>query len=630
MFKDFFRNKNKNNSGKIYKTFTFCGIRFKVLIGFTNSQYVNKYLNNIKPYKASSHKIWDVLPNERKDILKLDWNEAVIPPSPRVTERIQELLNEPNFLNLYPQTYNKKLLEKISEYVNIPVKNIQYFSSSDSIHEYIAKLYIKENDKVLIQGPSYDNFRLTAEANGAKIYYCEVEPENFKFDEKKFDKAVAEISPTFVYICSPNNPCGYINKTEYLEHLIKKYTGTMFLIDEAYAEFSGISAKELSLKYENILVTRTLSKAFAMANLRFGYLIASENNINSINSIRNPKNINTFTQETAIATLSDIEYMQNYVKEVKEARKLFIDEMKKYSDIKVFDSYSNFVLMKFKNCGLKYRFFEYLKEKNIFVRDLTQSKILYTCLRITIGNIESVKKVLDVIEEFFKTENTPAQKYQDKVALFDFCETLVNFQSGNAFVDYVRREKNSFKFNLRYKIHKKFCKIKSRIIKNFIGKEDYLGIIKNLSKQELENLALNYYVEKIRPNFNLSVIQELKRLKNEGYRIYVVSGGYDTYLKYFAEEFNIDGIFSTKLKYDKNDIFTGKFDGIDCMCSNKILLLKNFFKNEPFNEYETVAYSDNISDLPLLKLCKKGYLVMNKEKAIPNWAKEEKLEVFYI
>ena len=630
MFNNLFKLKNKNSHGKIYKTFMFLGLRFKFLIGFANSLYVNRYLSNIKPYKASSHKIWDVLPDERKDIIKLDWNEAVIPPSPLVIKRVKELIEEPNFLNLYPKTYNKELLDKISEYVNIPVENIQYFSSSDSTHEYIAKLYIKENDKVLIQGPSYDNFRLTAEANGARIYYSEVEPVNFQFDEEKFDKAISEISPTFVYICSPNNPCGYINKTEYLEYLVKKYTGTMFLVDEAYAEFSGVSAKELCLKYENILVTRTLSKAFAMANLRFGYIIASESNIESISSIRNPKNINTFTQETAIATFSDIEYMKNYVQEVKVAKEYFLQEIKKYSWIKAFDSNSNFVLMKFENNGLKYRFFEYLKENNIFVRDLTQSEILYNCLRITIGTTNIMKRVLEKFKEFEQIELNPVVKQENKVALFDFCETLVNFQTGNAYVDYVRQNKNSFIINLRYKIHMNFWKLKGRFIKGLSGKEDYLGVIKGLSKVELERLALNFYIEKVRPNFNLSVISELKKLKKDGYRIYIVSGGYDVYLKYFLEEFKLDGIFSTKLNYDEKGIFTGKFYGIDCMGANKITLLKKFFEKEPFEAYETVAYSDNISDLPLLKFCKKGYLVLNQDKDIPNWVKEKQLEVLYI
>ena len=89
----------------------------------------------------------------------------------------------------------------------------------------------------------------------------------------------------------------------------------MFLVDEAYYEFSKETCANLVQKYENIVISRTLSKAFALANFRFGYLLASESNIKSISNIRNPKNITTFAQVAATAALSDIPYMENYVNE---------------------------------------------------------------------------------------------------------------------------------------------------------------------------------------------------------------------------------------------------------------------------------------------------------------------------
>ena len=133
-------------------------------------KYVNKYLRNFTPYKLASHKIWTVDKFQREKILKLDWNEATIPPSPKVREQIQNLVNEPSFYQLYPSTYNEKLMKLLSEYVGLPKDNIQYFASSDSLHEYIAKLYITVGDPVLLLGPTYDNFRLTAEVCGADIY----------------------------------------------------------------------------------------------------------------------------------------------------------------------------------------------------------------------------------------------------------------------------------------------------------------------------------------------------------------------------------------------------------------------------------------------------------------------------
>ena len=613
---NFFKLEKVKNDKKIHNVFTLFGIRIKFFIGFANSLYVNKYLQGIKPYKASSHKIWDVPEEERKNILKLDWNEATIPPSPKVKERFQELLKEDNFLNLYPKTYNDKLLESLSAYVNMPKENIQYFSSSDAIHEYIAKLYIKENDKVLIQGPSYDNFRLTAEANGAQIYYSEVDSETYRLNEEKFKADIKKISPSFVYICSPNNPCGFINSTEYIEDLLKTFSGTMFLVDEAYEEFSKISAKALVIKYENILITRTMSKAFALANLRFGYLLASKDNILSINSIRNPKNIGTFTQEAAIAVLSDIEYMENYVKEVKLAKEYFLNNIKKYSQIKAFPSHSNFILLKFNTYGLKIRLFNFLQQHNIFVRELTQSQILYNCLRITIGTTQQMQKVMNTIEDFFENQEKEHNKAKDKVAFFDFCETITNFQTGNAFIYYVVKHEQSISFKLKILWKKTIIKLKSKLIKKYNSKLDVLNLIKGLEYNKLNNYAFNFYVEKVRNNFIPEIINEIEKLKNDRYRIYIVSGGYDLYLKYFVEEFQLDGYFSTKIKFH-NGKCTGRFDGIDCMNKNKIKYIEEYFKNEPLKEYQTIAYSDSKSDLPLLEYVISAVVVSPQENS---WA----------
>ena len=105
-------------------------------------KFPNKYLRNLKPYKLASHKIWSVEPEERPEILKLDWNEASIPPSPKVRERIHKILDEPCFFNLYPTTYNDELVSLLSDYVGLPKENVQYFGSSDALHEYICKVFI--------------------------------------------------------------------------------------------------------------------------------------------------------------------------------------------------------------------------------------------------------------------------------------------------------------------------------------------------------------------------------------------------------------------------------------------------------------------------------------------------------
>ncbi len=364
-------------------------------------KFPNKYLRNLKPYRLASHKIWSVPPEQRGEILKLDWNEATVPPSPHVRERIMQLMEEPGFFNLYPATLADELLESLSRYTGLPKGNLQYFGSSDVLHEYICKVFVSVGDPVMIVGPSYDNFRLTCQANGAEVFYSNY-TDAFEFDSERFENDIMNIEPAMVYICNPNNPTGNLHSKEYIEHLLNEFTDTLFLIDEAYYEFAGMSVKELVLRYDNILVSRTMSKAFALANFRVGYLLASQDNIQFINKIRNPKNLSTFAQQAAVAALDDTDYMWRYVEEVRESKRHFLDELKCIApDVHTFAGYGNFSLLQFPSVDEKRALNEWLAAHNVFVRELSQSPQVERCLRITIGTWQQMQRVLEVIKEFY-------------------------------------------------------------------------------------------------------------------------------------------------------------------------------------------------------------------------------------
>lgn len=363
--------------------------------------YINKYLRNFKPYNVASHKIWSVDPKERPSILKLDWNESTIEPSAMVKERLRNLLDT-EFLNIYPATYNSELHELLSRYVGLPKQNIQYFASSDSLHEYISKLYITVGDPALIIWPSYDNFRLTAEVAGARVMFFELN-EDFTLNRSSFENVIESKQPSLVYICNPNNPTGLVLEIDYIRYLLNKFSNTMFLIDEAYIEFDiNNTCKDLVLDYENILISRTFSKAFGLANVRFGYLIASTDNINYISNIRNPKNITTFAQEAVIGALSDIEYMQSYVNDVNLAKDYFVNEINKSlcNYFTAYYSHANFVLVKCRDLSIKDSLIKFLESKNVFVRNISHSTSVVNCIRVTIGTLNQMKHFIQLLYQY--------------------------------------------------------------------------------------------------------------------------------------------------------------------------------------------------------------------------------------
>lgn len=207
----------------------------------------------------------------------------------------------------------------------------------------------------------------------------------------------------------------------------------------------------------------------------------------------------------------------------------------------------------------------------------------------------------------------------NKVALFDFCETLANFQTADPFVDYVRESKQSKRMIFWERLKK--LHDKSRIvglIEYFFFRNQSLAKrlkcyqLKGLSKLYLEKMAKCYYDEVIRPNLIPKMVDELEKLK-DSYKIYLVSGGYDLYLNYFVKEFSLDGCISTKIKFE-DGVCTGTFDGKDCMNFNKVKLLDHFFKVKPNH---VIAYSDSKSDLPMLRWADEGIVVIKNNRG--NW-----------
>jgi len=211
----------------------------------------------------------------------------------------------------------------------------------------------------------------------------------------------------------------------------------------------------------------------------------------------------------------------------------------------------------------------------------------------------------------------------DKVALFDFCETIADFLTADRFVQFVQFNSKPTNRHIRvlYVVLNK-----SRILgvlrrvfpKASISKRLVLLQLKGRTYDELALLAQQYYETVIKQHFISPVVSELLRLQQEGYKCYLVSGGYDIYLRYFCEEYNIDGLLCTKIRFS-NGICDGKFDGADCMFENKVQMIKSEISGDSSSWY---AFSDSKTDLPMLEIVGNP-LVISRVKS-QNWAEIKK------
>jgi len=362
------------------------------------AEFWNEHVLNLEPYKVSSHSAWKHF--EDPNILKLDWNEATVNPPKPVMDDMYSYLNTGR-LNWYPDINNQQLREEIAQYCDVDSHNIDYFSGSDAVHEYVLRGLLSPGKKVSVISPTYDNFRVVAASCGATVVHFNLLSDN------NFDLSIDQLSnylndelPDLVYLCNPNNPTGTVVSDKDIKQLLDTFVNTMFIIDEAYYEFFGVSSAKLVKKYKNILITRTFSKAFGLAALRMGYVISHKDNIKILSKIRNPKNIVGISQVAALSSLKNFDLVQAEINNVKNAKKYFINELQNFPKIKTFNNAGgNYCLMYVGSS--KSDLINFLEDKKIYIRNLSHSQ-LNGCVRITIGNNVQMDAVLDALYDFNK------------------------------------------------------------------------------------------------------------------------------------------------------------------------------------------------------------------------------------
>jgi HAD superfamily hydrolase (TIGR01490 family) len=204
---------------------------------------------------------------------------------------------------------------------------------------------------------------------------------------------------------------------------------------------------------------------------------------------------------------------------------------------------------------------------------------------------------------------------QAKVALFDFCETLVSFQTADAYVHYCRHKLDSKWMNFMATIHNVLIKTQVIRMLNYlfprlsINKRLILLQLRGLPYTLLDKLAFEYYIKCLKPSLILPLLNELKNKKLQGYEIWIVSGGYDIYLKYIVREFDLNGLIATRIGFSNSNICSGCFDGRDCLRENKTNLLNERIPLNRIDLENSYAYSDSITDLPMLQWVGNGIVV---------------------
>ncbi len=161
----------------------------------------------------------------------------------------------------------------------------------------------------------------------------------------KYSKNIKD-KTKLIIVTTPNNPTGEAISRENMLKILKAANGRYVLIDETYVNYAEESFIDLLESYPNILIMRSMSKDFGLAGLRFGYIIATKENINHIKKGLRPYSVNIAAVKAAIAALDDIEYLKYVVSQVKESKKILAEGLKEFA-VKIYQSNANFLLIDF-------------------------------------------------------------------------------------------------------------------------------------------------------------------------------------------------------------------------------------------------------------------------------------------
>lgn len=341
----------------------------------------NNRLKLIKEYFPSNR-------NNNTEFKKLDWNECNLKFSDEFKSMLDSSLGDILYSE-YPNVNNLELILKISKYCNVNPNNIQTFNGSDSALHYIFASFLNNDSKVLIFYPNYNQIETYIKLYCDNIFYSKI-VDPFGSHEYSFnDIEKCDV----IYISNPNNPTGHCLSPEVILNLIKKYPNKLFIIDEAYYEFSNKSCSEYVISNDNIIVTRTFSKAFSLASVRLGYICANENLIKVINKIRNCKEVNSFAQKLGEIILDNKNFILDRIRIIIENRNK-LEKILSENGIEFIKSESNFVLIKVNDSDL---ILNKLKLDNVLVRDRSMFDGFENTIRVTIGEWEDMEKIINII-----------------------------------------------------------------------------------------------------------------------------------------------------------------------------------------------------------------------------------------
>jgi histidinol-phosphate aminotransferase len=282
-------------------------------------------------------------------------------------------------------------------------QNVMIGNGSSEVYDNIFRMFITPGDEVIQHTPCFGIYKLRGTLLGAKMVSVPMvyKDKLLHYDPDAILKAITDKTKIIV-VANPNNPTGNFMDAEHFVTIAEM--GIPFVIDEAYVEYAGLGMSRVALtkKYKNVLVTRTLSKAYGLAGMRFGYAIGAKEVIDQISGSLLPWNVGTIPMWAALAAFEDQEGLAYRVKFNNEALDFITESLSDIPGFVIFPSKANYILF---DCGATGKtgkeVLAFAETKGIILRGETEKYGSNGWFRVTIGTKEENRLFVDTIHEFF-------------------------------------------------------------------------------------------------------------------------------------------------------------------------------------------------------------------------------------
>jgi histidinol-phosphate aminotransferase len=341
------------------------------------SKYWNTRLKNAAEYIPGEQ------PQGLDGFIKLNTNENPFPPSKMVLEAIRTAANDS--LKRYPDPTARAIREAFAAAKGLDPEKVFVGNGSDEIFTLIFRGFIDPDGLAAFAYPSYALYSTLAEMNG--IDY-ETVPLNKDFTYNL--AAFLKKKYSLVIIANPNNPTGTYIEVDKITAFLQKYKG-LLVVDEAYIDFYGGSAADLTDEYDNLIVTQSMSKSYSLAGLRIGFAVASPGIIRGLMKIKDSYNVDMLATAGAVAALKDKRGF-NYNLEMVVSNKEYLEESLTALGFELVPSRANFIFCRHPAVTSS-DLYQKLKEKKILIRHYT-GPVQSDYIRISVGTMMENKAVI--------------------------------------------------------------------------------------------------------------------------------------------------------------------------------------------------------------------------------------------